>query len=255
MRFLILSKRIIQSLLYALRNAFLLVVKLEEISILTYHSIADSDYETAVSPSAFERQLNFLKHNGYYFATLSEIVSYVKNKKPLPLKTVAITIDDGYADSYKNAFPLFKKYGIPATIFIVSDFAKMKERTGTNLLPLSEQEKDEMMLSGLIDFQYHSKSHVMLDYINRNELEDEVERGAYAYFAYPGGHHNEVAREAVKKAGYTAAFSIKPGLVKKEDDLFVMRRNVILGSMTHFDFKIRVSKAIDWYTKLVNICK
>lgn len=257
MKFKTFLKRIIQSFFYIMRDIFLVFSELEEVSILTYHSISESDTsdETAVSPDVLDGQINFLKQRGYYFATLAEIVSYIKNEKPLPLKTVAFTIDDGYSDSYKNAFPVLKKYKIPATIFIVSDFEKMKNQTGATLLPLSESEKNEMRMSGLVDFQCHSKSHAMLDIVNNNELKGEVIRGTYTYFAYPGGHHNELVRDAVKQARYTAAFSIKPGLVKRGDDLFVVRRNVILGSMDLFDFKVRTTKAIEWYTWLAFFLK
>lgn len=255
MRFKTFLKRAVQGILYAVRSVLLRFFKFQEISILTYHSISDIDDETAITPCTFESQINFLKQDGYYFAALIEIVSYVKDGKPLPLKTVAITIDDGYADSYKNVFPILKKYKIPVTIFIVSDFERMKNRTGTTSFPLSESEKNEMLMSGLVDFQCHSKSHVMLDSVNNHELGAEVARGAYAYFAYPGGHYNGAVREAVKREGYIASFSIKPGLVKKGDDLFAVRRNVILGSMNSFDFRVRTTKVIEWYTRLASFLK
>lgn len=255
MKFKTLSKRTAQVILYAMRSVLLRFFKFQEISILTYHSISDIDDETAVTQYTFESQINFLKQNGYYFATLTDIVSYIKEGKSLPLKTVAITIDDGYADSYKNAFPILKRYKIPVTIFVVSGFEKMKNQRETTLSPLSESEKNEMLMSGLVDFQCHSKSHAMLDIIGNDELPAEVAKGAYTYFAYPGGHYNGAVREAVRREGYIAAFSIKPGLVKRGDDLFVVRRNVILGSMDSFDFRVRTTKAIEWYTRLASFLK
>lgn len=256
MKFKVFLKRFVQSILYAIRNFFSLFLKLQEVSILTYHSISDASDETTVSVAALEKQINFLKQNGYYFATLAEIVSYVKGEETtLPFKVVAFTIDDGYEDSYTNAFPLFKKYKIPVTIFIVKNFEMMKQPRKANLPNLSIQQRKEMEISELVDFQSHSQTHAMLDNISDAKLRQEVEKGGYLYFAYPGGHHNQTVREAVKQAGYTAAFTIRPGLVKSGDNLFAMRRNVILGNISLFDFKVRVTKTIDWYTKLTHALK
>jgi len=251
----IISKRIIQYVLKTARAFLTLFIKFQEVSILVYHSVSDICVDTAVTAATFEEQMNFLKRNGYYFATLAEVISYINGEKRLPLKTIAITIDDGYADSYQNVFPVLKKFKIPATIFIVSDFEKMAQPIGSKLSALSEIEKGEMKKSGLVDFQSHSATHVMLDSVDGETLGREMIRGDYVYFAYPGGHYNQAARDGVKKAGYSAAFTIKPGLVRKGDDLFSVKRNVILGSMSDFDFKVRLTTVIDWYTRAARAMK
>jgi peptidoglycan/xylan/chitin deacetylase (PgdA/CDA1 family) len=42
---------------------------------------------------------------------------------------VVVTFDDGYKDNYTNAYPILKKYGLPATIFLTAD------SIGTDKLP------------------------------------------------------------------------------------------------------------------------
>lgn len=90
------------------------------IRILAYHRVSNEDlYNTGltISVSNFERQIRYLKMN-YNILTLEEAVQILNNgQKPSP-KSVAITFDDGYEDNYVNAFPILKRYGIPATIFL-----------------------------------------------------------------------------------------------------------------------------------------
>ena len=67
------------------------------------------------------RQLAAFRRN-YRVLSLGEIADILDRKKPLPPKTLAITIDDGYRDFLENAFPAFESLGVPATVYLVSDF-------------------------------------------------------------------------------------------------------------------------------------
>jgi peptidoglycan/xylan/chitin deacetylase (PgdA/CDA1 family) len=76
--------------------------------------------ETAVH--VFEKQIEHIaKH--YKIITLDNIIERVRNKDSLR-GCVAITFDDGFKDNYFNAFPILKKYNIPATIFLLTGSIK-----------------------------------------------------------------------------------------------------------------------------------
>ena len=102
--------------------------------VLTYHGVLETGSENyvnrnCVSREMFEKQMLWLKRN-YHPVRLSDLVEMLKGKKSLPENAVAVTFDDGFRNNYKVAFPVLKKYEIPATIFITTDFIGTK---GTKL--------------------------------------------------------------------------------------------------------------------------
>jgi peptidoglycan/xylan/chitin deacetylase (PgdA/CDA1 family) len=91
--------------------------------ILTYHRFSANGYGEHTSAAAFNEQLAYLKAH-YQVVPLSRIVERLSVNGSLPPGMAAITIDDGYSDSYEIAYPLLKRYGVPATIFLVTDFVE-----------------------------------------------------------------------------------------------------------------------------------
>jgi len=88
--------------------------------ILQYHRINDHKDQifSRVPVEVFEKQMEGLSryHNVY---PLEELVERAL-RRDIPPKAVAITFDDGYRDSYDNAFPILKRFGFPATIFLTT---------------------------------------------------------------------------------------------------------------------------------------
>lgn len=101
----------------------------QSVIILMYHRVIDpekcrdifSTPQIIVTADTFEKQMKFLS-NHYRVLSLEEFYGCHSNKKPLPAKTAVITFDDGWEDNYINAFPILKKYNIPATIFLTTGF-------------------------------------------------------------------------------------------------------------------------------------
>ncbi len=91
---------------------------------LTYHRITDEpDVHDPLKVSAanFEKQILFLKKN-YTIISGEQLAYIIKNNKTFPENSCLITFDDGWRDNYTNAFPILKKYGVPAIIFIATDY-------------------------------------------------------------------------------------------------------------------------------------
>jgi peptidoglycan/xylan/chitin deacetylase (PgdA/CDA1 family) len=71
-----------------------------------------------ISARMLERQLDWL--DGHYrLVPLEDMARRLEQGIPTA-GTAAVTFDDGYSDVYENAFPLLKRKGIPATIFVVT---------------------------------------------------------------------------------------------------------------------------------------
>ncbi len=84
-----------------------------------------------VTPQTFEKHLRYLVK---YFkvVTLQDWVAHIEEKKSSSKPLCALTFDDGWIDTYTHAYPLLKKYDIPATIFIATDFIDSDKRFWTD---------------------------------------------------------------------------------------------------------------------------
>jgi peptidoglycan/xylan/chitin deacetylase (PgdA/CDA1 family) len=91
--------------------------------ILTYHRFSTDDAPGKTSIRTFAEQLAYLRAH-YTIVPLAAIERHIWHGDRLPNPCVAITIDDGYRDSYELAFPLLRRYRAPATIFVVTDFVE-----------------------------------------------------------------------------------------------------------------------------------
>ena len=95
----------------------------QAVPVLTYHRFGDNcDSPLCMPAEVFEAQLGYLKKNGYHSVTPEEMLDFLQYRRALPKKSVWITMDDGYRSTYQVAYPLLKKYGFTATLFIYTDF-------------------------------------------------------------------------------------------------------------------------------------
>lgn len=87
--------------------------------ILVYHRFGDNP--RSISARGFERQLQFLKER-YNVIHLSRLIAALRGRETVPPHGVVLTVDDGYADFYRVAFPLLRRYELPCTFFVTTGF-------------------------------------------------------------------------------------------------------------------------------------
>jgi peptidoglycan/xylan/chitin deacetylase (PgdA/CDA1 family) len=91
--------------------------------ILMFHGVVENpDFSISanhISSNYFEEIISYCSKE-FEIVPLKNIFSYSKNNAIGCKQKLAITFDDGYENNYSNAFPILKKYNVPATIFVVS---------------------------------------------------------------------------------------------------------------------------------------
>ena len=101
--------------------------------ILGYHRVVEDFAGTAsrempsmlTSTAMFERHLDLVSQH-FRFATLDEIGEHLATGEPFTERVAAVTFDDGYRDNYEHAFPILKRRGIPAAVFVVTDLVGVR---------------------------------------------------------------------------------------------------------------------------------
>ncbi|MGE5576617.1 MAG: polysaccharide deacetylase family protein [Syntrophothermus sp.] len=209
--------------------------RLKRIPVLTYHRITAkprADYPVpTVLPAVFERQMAYLARHGYRTISPEQLLAYYQGKAGLPDKPVLITFDDGWGDNYTTAFPILRKFGYQATIFLVAG------KIGTGQL-LNWKQIREMSNYG-ITFGAHTMTHPRLSQLEAGQAAWEIAESKRAievhlgrpvdFFAYPygDGAYNEKIRHLVQKAGFKAAFASSLGLVSSVRNPLALRRILI----------------------------
>lgn len=184
--------------------------------VLMYHDIKSKALnEFDVLAKDFAAQLDWLKNNGYQTLSIEEFISYVKQGKDFPEKSVLITFDDGYSGVYHYAFPELKKRGMKATVCIITDVIGVFT---TVYVHVTEKQLKNMAKSGLISIASHTMSHpdfyLLDERARKKELEDskkileKITGKKVQAFVYPYGNYNKEIIEEVKSAGYALSFAV-----------------------------------------------
>lgn len=124
---------------------------------------------------SFERKLSLFHSKGVNTVFWGDLYKYMAGAQRLPANSMLLTFDDGYLDNWVFAFPLLKRYGFKATIFVNPEFVDPNPEPRPNLedvwagrcqladlqVPgfLSWEEMRRMEASGLVDIQSHALTH------------------------------------------------------------------------------------------------
>ncbi|HET7034007.1 MAG TPA: polysaccharide deacetylase family protein [Casimicrobiaceae bacterium] len=223
----------------------------QTIPVLCYHRFGGRASKLTVTPAAFTAQMEYLARNGYHVLALKDLGAFIAGREPLPKKSVIITIDDGYRATYDIAYPILRKFGFPATVFLYSDFVGAGDA-------LTYPQMKELIASGLVDIQPHSKTHSNLtlklpdenDAKYRERLRREVDApvdvirdrlalASYAY-AYPYGDVNELAVDYLSRRGVSLGLTVTPGGNGFFAYQYMLRRTMIFGNEDLEAFKAKL---------------
>jgi peptidoglycan/xylan/chitin deacetylase (PgdA/CDA1 family) len=226
--------------------------RIQVVPILCYHRFGNGGSKMIISPARFAQQLEWLAANGYQVVRLSALKDFLAGRQPLPPKSVVITIDDGYESVYRHALPLLKQHRFPATLFVYPDFIGAGDA-------LRWPQMEEMVASGLIDIQAHSKSHrnliervpgeseeryrSLLDAelaVPRDVLQRRLSGARVHQLAYPFGDANAVVVDSAVRHGYDIGVTVVPGPNPFYAQPMMLRRTMIFGDLDLDGFKTKL---------------
>jgi len=222
------------------------------VPILMYHEVAAHTtgmdalkLSLLVTPEQFSQQMQYLKDNNFTTITLDDWMAARMGQTTLPRNPVILTFDDGRLGVYQNAFPVLKRNGQKATLFLIS---REVGRVVKGYLDWSMVR--EMQNTGLITFGSHTVHHAVLPLLTMQRVMMElsyskmvIERNTGRrcdYFCYPHGKYDARDARLVGLAGYRAATTEIPGWSRVSDNPYELRRVRIdgLDSMAVFRAKL-----------------
>ncbi|MZQ98012.1 MAG: polysaccharide deacetylase family protein [Acidaminobacter sp.] len=195
-----------------------------------------------VSVEKFERDMAYLKSKGVTTLTMAQLQAHLKGTWTAPENSVVITFDDGYQSVYRYAYPILKKYGFTASMFVVTGTVEAApvawDPSKTVKISWAEMNKAKNV------FEYHPHSHALhglsssgvplalaLDEISLKAdlqmatglLTDKGFNKTRVY-AHPYGVHDARADQVLNGFGYVMAFALGDAPASASDVPFALKR-------------------------------
>ncbi len=248
-----------------------------KVPILMYHSVLDDakrESKYVITPADFEKDLQYLKENGFETVTSKDLIAYQENRIALPDKPVMITFDDGYYNTYSYVYPLLKKYEMKAVLAVVGKYADAYSQEGevmnNNYSHATWQMLREMKESGYVELANHSydmhdwskrkgilrKSgeeaahyrEILLADISKMQerLKQNTGKAAVA-FTYPFGSVNKESRGIVERTGFKVTYGCEEGvnILTPESSLKELKRYNRDGNEDRTVFFEKINKALE----------
>lgn len=238
--------------------------------ILMYHHVNPVGNFINVTPERFEAQMRYLFSYGYKSLTISDLERISLGQTGIPSRSIMITFDDGWLDNWFYAYPIMKKYGLRAVLFVVTSWVseegirkdiqplpshrqclEMMNRGYRDQVMLSWGELKEMEDSGVFDIQSHTHSHIRWDK-NYNDpdtykeaLRKDLERARLVIkerlgkeakaLCWPWGINKPWYQDVAIEAGYKFLFTTEKGCNTLDD--FKSLKRIVIGNISILDFR------------------
>ena len=211
------------------------------IIVLMYHSITKqkSFYPYAINEKTFQQQMDFLSQ---YCDVISidEMYNILLDNKDFRYKRpkTVITFDDGYRNNYSIAYPVLKKFNLPFTIFLTTDFIEKENKSFMSWEDIKKLQGEYEK----VNFGSHSVNHFNLTSLENEDkykeivdskkiIEDKIGKNV-DYFAYPSGGYDKYCLKIVEenyKLGFKDRMNVNNSLKAAIGRVSIDKR--------HIDFK------------------
>ena len=186
--------------------------------VLIYHRVGRRSPQSVDLPLAqFDDQMAELAESGRV-VTLDRAIDLLEGRGPVPFlqpDPVVVTFDDGTADLADLATPVLERYGIPATLYVATDFVDRGRPFPDEGAPLSWSALADMAGTGRWQIGSHTHTHALLDRLAEVEIADELDRSIDLiaehlgrrpqHFAYPKALAPSPAADLAVRARFRSA--------------------------------------------------
>jgi peptidoglycan/xylan/chitin deacetylase (PgdA/CDA1 family) len=209
------------------------------VPILLYHHVLKGQPSNpySISEKNLQEQLTFLKENGFFTISISQLFAAITVGANLPEKSVILTFDDGNENIYLNAFPLMKKNGFTGVIYIIAN------RINADGF-LTEEQIREFLSAGW-EIGSHGMKHIDL-VLHPDALRDEIGSSKKKIeevlgikvksFAYPFGTATKITLDWVKQIGYLAGMGLGITNQQNKENIYYLYRRQVQSNMSISDF-------------------
>ncbi len=241
------------------------------VPVLMYHHVLPESGFLAISVREFEKQMEYLAKHGYYTLSSREFLQFKMGEFLPPKKSVFLTFDDGWKDLYFYAYPVLKKLGLRATIFLVTNWVEKASQKKVDFSPLPHKEckrlvklqPEKVVLSwqevekmqDVFDFESHTHTHFEEEISAEEEfaLSKELIRARLGKFSvhlcWPRGNYDKRLLQLAKNFGYRIFYTIERGANLPDRNLENIKR-IAVKSGTWWLKKVLLIYSSPFLTKI-----
>ena len=195
------------------------------ISIM-YHRFEENKYpSTNIKINDFMKHIEILEENKIRFVNPANFEDDLKNKKKD--RKVLLTIDDGFASFYKNAWPILKKKKIPFILFVSTrEVGAYNYMTWDQIREISGED--------FVEIGNHSHTHEYLIDENKDIILSDIKKSIKIFenelgknsnfFSYPFGEYSLEFKKIIKDLGFKYAFGQHSGVMDETKDFYELPR-------------------------------
>ena len=233
---------------------------MSDVVVLCYHAVTPAwPHELSVDPDDLARQVRILLDRGYRAVRFGDLGGGAAGTGP----RVAVTFDDAYRSTHELAWPVLRELGVPATVFVPTDFAGRAEPMSwpgiddaaagphaAELRCMSWEQLGELQEDGW-EVGSHTCSHPHLTACGDEALARELagsreliaqRLGACDTIAYPYGDVDARVMEAARHAGYRLGAAL-PVRLRRPVPLAWPRLGIYRPD-TEWRFRLKVSRVV-----------
>ncbi|MBM6506166.1 MULTISPECIES: intercellular adhesin biosynthesis polysaccharide N-deacetylase [Staphylococcus] len=224
---------------------------------LNYHRVRDGNWfedtlftissskeinDYSVTKKEFNKQIKWLKDHDAHFLTEKEFQHY-KSKGKFPARSVWINFDDIDMSVYDSAYPILKKYNVPATGFVITGHVGEDDFHNLNLINLSKLK--EMQKSKIWTFSSHTHNLHSLTKDNKSiitkksgkQIKNDISKSNHYInknfdktnnsLAFPYGEPSKKNIKILKSENIKYAYTLADHSVYPDDDNYAIPRVLV----------------------------